>query len=149
MKILLDHTYLYALIHNEDENHQMADKIANILRDDDVLYIPNNELMTLMNRNKEFYQENKIIYKNLKETSRINQLFDKKIYIEAEQIYQNSDNLDYNNCITLVYMKQKKIRYILSFNQKLDTVRGIKRVYKIDKNNKSRLDYYSWKIIEL
>lgn len=137
---LLDYTFLEALINVNHENHKQAEKLAENIRDHDLSYVPNHILILLMDKNKQYIGECQKIFEILNNSTRIDCSMDKNKYIESFNNYKTSNNLNFNDWLTLTYMKQKDIKFILSFNEKFDKITGIKRIYKENyfKNNSFR-----------
>jgi len=56
----------------------------------------------------------------------------------------STDNLDFNDCLTIEYMKEKNIKILLSFNENFDQVKYINRVYDFDEYVKNRLNFFKY-----
>lgn len=134
--ILIDISYLEALINVNHEKHDQADKIAGYLKDYDRFYIPNHILILLMEKNKEHSVECQKIFNILINSTRIDCSMGKIKYLDSFKKYGELNGLSYNDWLTVTYMKYKKLHYILSFNEHFDEIPGIKRIYrKIMYNN--------------
>ena len=56
----------------------------------------------------------------------------------------SNDLLNFNDLLTIEYMKEKNIKVLLSFNEKFDNVKGINRVYDFDEYNKNILNFFKY-----
>ena len=136
LKILLNQDFLEALIFEEHVNHEKADIIANTLRKDDYLYIPVHVLIMTLDKLEKYDRESNIKFlKNINKTTRIECGVSKQIYRSAYELFQSNHSLNFLDCLTIKYMENKDFKYLISFNEKFDEIKGIKRLYKLD-------DYY-------
>lgn len=142
LKILLNHDFLEALIFEEHENHEKADIIANTLRKDDYLYIPVHVLIMTLDKLEKYDQESNIKFlKNINNTTRIEYGVSKQIYRSAYELFQSNHYLNFLDCLTIKYMENKEFKYLISFNEKFDEIKGIKRLYKVDEYYPYRLNF--------
>lgn len=142
LKILLNHDFLEALIFEEHENHEKADIIANTLRKDDYLYIPVHVLIMTLDKLEKYDQESNIKFlKNINNTTRMEYGVSKQIYRSAYELFQSNHYLNFLDCLTIKYMENKEFKYLISFNEKFDEIKGIKRLYKVDEYFPHRLNF--------
>ena len=64
----------------------------------------------------------------------------KDIYTQSPKNYTYISSISYSDCLTVEYMKEKGIHNIISFNERLDQIKGINRIFGFDKYNKNRLN---------
>ena len=142
LKILLNHDFLEALIFEEHVNHEKADIIANTLRKDDYLYIPVHVLIMTLDKLEKYDHESNIkFFQNINKTTRIDYGVSKQIYRSAYELFQSNHSLNFLDCLTIKYMENKDFKYLISFNEKFDEVKGIKRLYKVDEYYPHRLNF--------
>ena len=143
-KIMLNYDFLEALIFEDHENHEAANKITSVIKKDDYLYIPYHILMVIMKKLEKYnYDSNIKFIENITMTTRIDYQTSKPIFINAYELFKTKNTLNFIDCVTIQYMKSKKIKYIISFNEKLDKIKGLKRLYRLDEYNPHRLNFFN------
>lgn len=144
LKIMLNYDFIEALIFENHENHERANRIVTAIRKDDYLYIPCHVLIAVMKKLGNYdYDTNIRFLENINLTTRIDYLINKPIYLEANELFKSNKSHSFLDCITIQYMKSKEIKYIISFDEKFDEIKGIKRLYKIDEYNPYRLNFFN------
>lgn len=133
--MLIDHTYIEALIDKNNEKHEIAEKISDSLHRHR-LYLPNHELIILINNNKVFITQSKKLFEILNDTTRIDYTSTKKIFTESYKKLNTENKLNFTENLTVGYMKEKNLKYILSFNEKYDEIQEISRISKATKKYK-------------
>lgn len=136
-KIAMDSTYIIALINKKDKNHKLASCMAHAIRSHYGLYIPFESYSHIMDYTKDCNNNIKeriksVLYWNT------NILFPKRDnLIKASNTYeQQKNNLSFQDCILLESMKDRGIRFIISFDEKWKNVDGIKRVSAVNDNQR-------------
>ena len=84
------------------------------------------------------------VFHTLTITCRVQNLNYKQLLNNYSNIFHSNNLLDFDDCLTIEYMKEKKIKVLLSFNEKFDDIKGINRVYDLDKYNKNRLNFFKY-----
>ena len=141
-KIVLDLNFLEALIFEKHEKHEDTDIILKVIKKDDYLYIPSHILVVMMNKLETYDDAEKTFFENILNNTRIGYTIRKKDYLEAFEMSKTT-NLSYNDCLTVVYMKNNDIRNIISFNEEFSKVKGVRRLYRQDKHHPHRLNYFN------
>ena len=144
LKIMLNYDFLEALIFEDHENHKNANEIVNAIRKDDYLYIPFHVLIVIMQKLGNYdYDSNIKFLQNVNMSTRIDYIINKSIFLSATELFKSNDSFSFNDCISIQYMKYKKMKYIISFNETFDEINGIKRLYKLDEYNSHRLNFFN------
>ena len=142
LKILINYDFLEALIFEDNENHETANKIVNVIQKSHYLYIPCHVLFTMMKKLDNYGHDTNIKFlENINMTTRIDYQNNKQIFQSAYELYESNDSFSFLDCITIKYMKSKEIKHIISFNEKFDEIKSIKRLYKLDEYNPKRLNF--------
>ncbi len=142
LKILINYDFLEALIFEDNENHETANKIVNVIQKSHYLYIPCHVLFTMMKKLDKYGHDTNIKFlENINMTTRIDYQNNKQIFQSAYELYESNDSFSFLDCITIKYMKSKEIKHIISFNEKFDEIKSIKRLYKLDEYNPKRLNF--------
>ena len=141
--LLIDHTFIEAILQKKHPQHEIAEKLSKHIGDNDRLYLPDFELVLLLDKISEYPEESKEIIRMINEITRIDCFQSKNVYYKAFDEFKQHENLTFLNCLTKQYMKHKGLKYILSFNEKYDKIQEIKRIYKMDEINPKRLNYDS------
>lgn len=142
-KILLDYTFLEALIFEKNEKHEIADQLAKVIKKEDYLYIPSNVLTIMMKKLENYNSESIKFVNNIRYSTRIDCSIDKNLYMDAYAFFEENPSLNYTDCLTIEYMKKKGLQYILSFNENFDKIKGIKRLYRLDTQYHQQLNYFN------
>ncbi|MBE6487045.1 MAG: PIN domain-containing protein [Methanosphaera stadtmanae] len=143
-KIMLNYDFLEALLFEYHENHEAANKIVTVIKKDDYLYIPYYVLMIIMKKLEKYnYDSNIKFIENISMTTRIDYKISKAIFLNAYELFKSEDYLNFIDCVTIQYMKSREIKYIISFDETLDNIKGFKRLYKIDEYNPHRLNFFN------
>lgn len=144
-KIVLDYTILKSLLIPDDPKHELAESMILTLDDRTTCYMPYHIFIQVMqlcnNYNDEIIEE---IFYTLANTCRIQNLNFKELQNNYSTILHSTDNMDFNDILTIEYMKEKNIKVIMSFNEKFDKIKSINRVYDFDKHNKNRLNFFKY-----
>ena len=141
-KILLDYSALKALLVKEDPNNELIIKMIKNIDNIYTFYVPYHIFIKSMNLCKEYDSKIKDeIYFILNNATRIHHLTNMDVYNRSLRRYIKYDKLSYDDCLTIEFMKDKEIRHILSFNENLDNVKDINRVYSFSRNNKKHLNF--------
>ena len=145
-KIVLDYSYLHALLCENDKNHEIANVITSYFQKDYTLYIPFNIFCNVMRLcEEESVDVKREIHYYLDKYTRIQMFTRSKYPYDDIDRYITADvGLSFDDFITLGFMKQKGIRTIVSFNQAFDKVNGINRVYDLDKYDDHKLNFFKY-----
>jgi len=143
-KIVLDYSYLHALLCIHDKNREIANDY--IIFSERLYIIPFHIFCNVMKLcEDESVDVKREIHYYLDKCTRI-QLFirSKYPYDDIDKYITADVGLSFDDFITLEFMKQKVIRTIVSFNQAFDIVGGINRVYDLDEYNSRRLNFFKY-----
>jgi len=139
---MLNYDFLEALIFEDHENHERANKIVNVIDESHFLYIPSYVLSVIMKKLSNYgYDTNIKFLENINMTTRIDYNINKPLFLSAYELFKSNDSFSFLDCITINYMKSKEIKYIISFNEELDQIKDIKRLYKLDEYNSNSLNF--------
>ncbi len=142
---MINYDFLEALIFEDHQKHETANKIVNAIRKNYYLYIPSHVLFNIMeNLGKYDYDTNIKFLENIHMTTRIDYQINKQIFQSAYELFKSNDSLSFLDCITIKYMKSKEIKHIISFNEQFDQIKGIKRLYKLDEYNSKQLNFNNY-----
>lgn len=144
-KMVLDYTFLKSLLMLDDPKHDLAERMTLTFDDRTTCYIPYHifiQVMQLWNNYNNTVKEE--IFHTLSNTCRIQNLNFKQLQNNYTKILHSNDILDFNDCLTIEYMKEKSIKALLSFNENFDEIKGINRLYDFDKYNKNRLNFFRY-----
>lgn len=140
-KIILDYSFLKSLLLNNDERHELAEEIASKFHSDYTFYIPLNVFVKTMSLCDAYNDEIKeTVLFTLFNLGRIQFITKKDIYTGCLKNYTDISGISYSDCLTVEYMKEKEIHNIISFNERLDQIKGVNRIFGFDKYNKNRLN---------
>lgn len=143
--MVLDYTFLKSLLIQDDPKHDLAERMTLTFDDRTTCYIPYHifiQVMQLCNNYNNTVKEE--IFHTLSNTCRIQNLNFKQLQNNYTKILHSNDILDFNDCLTIEYMKEKSIKALLSFNENFDEIKGINRLYDFDKYNKNRLNFFRY-----
>lgn len=144
-KMVLDYTFLKSLIRLDDPKHDLADRMISTFDDRTTCYIPFHIFLHIMQLcNSYNYTVKEEVFNTLTNTCRVQNLNYKQLLNNYSNILHSDDLLDFEDCLTIEYMKEKNIKVLLSFNEKFDNIKGINRVYEFDKYNKNRLNFFKY-----
>ena len=144
-KMVLDYTFLKSLLMLDDPKHELAESMILTFDDRTTCYIPYHiflQVMQLCNNYKSNVKEE--VFHTLTISCRVQNINIKQLYKSYSNTLHATDFLDFNECITIEYMKEKGIKVLLSFNEKFDDVKGVNRVYDFDEYNQNRLNYLKY-----
>lgn len=141
-KIMLDGSFLEALMFKNHERHEETGIIMKVIRKDDYLYIPSHILVAMMNKLESHGDAGRIFYENILNNTRIGCNIGRKEHLNAHEMFKSTD-LSYQDCLTITLMKKMNIRNIISFNEGFDKIRGIRRLYRVDKLHPHQLNYFN------
>lgn len=143
-KIVLDYDILKALLQLYHPKHMLVKNMIKSINRRFTFYIPEHIFTKTIDLCTDFddkIKEN--VGYTLTNACRIQHL-NPVIYNDALKNFVSSSSLEYCDCLTLEFMKSRNIYNILSFNEKLDDVHGINRVYDFDVVNKKRLNFIKY-----
>ncbi len=143
-KMVLDYTFLKSLLLFNDPKHELSERMILTFDDRITCYIPYHiflQVMQLSNNYNNTIKEE--IFNTLTKTCRIQNLNIKQLQNNYSNII-NSNHLDFNDHLTIEFMKEKSIRVLISFNEKFDNIKGVNRVYDFDEYNKNRLNFFKY-----
>ena len=144
-KMVLDHTFLKSLLIPDDSKHDLADRMISTFDDRTTCYIPFHIFLHIMQLcNSYDYTVKEEVFHTLTNICRVQNLNYKQLLNNYSNIFHSNNLLDFDDCLTIEYMKEKKIKVLLSFNEKFDDIKGINRVYDLDKYNKNRLNFFKY-----
>lgn len=144
-KMVLDYTFLKSLIRLDNPKHDLADRMISTFDDRTTYYIPFHIFLHIMQLcNSYNYTVKEEVFNTLTNTCRVQNLNYKQLLNNYSNILHSDDLLDFEDCLTIEYMKEKNIKVLLSFNEKFDNIKGINRVYEFDKYNKNRLNFFKY-----
>lgn len=140
-KIILDYTFLKSLLIKDDEKHELAEAMVTRFNSDFTFYIPSHIFVKTMNLCDYYdYEIKKTVLFTIINLSRIQFLTKKDVYTNSLDNYVNVPQISYFDCLTVEYMKEKGIRNIISFNENLDQIKGVNRIFGFDEYNENRLN---------
>ena len=131
--IFLDANFLIAFFVETEDQHEIATKIYEKIKDKQLI-ISNSiilEVMTVCNIKIKVSKEKlKEIYINLN-SGLFDIIEDIKIYDDAmeRQINYHPQRLPFFDCLYIELMEQLKIKEIVSFDEHFDNKKGIKRIH--------------------
>jgi len=131
--IFLDANFLIAFFVETEDQHEIATKIYEKIKDKQLI-ISNSiilEVMTVCNIKIKVSKEKlKEIYINLN-SGLFDIIEDIKIYDDAmeRQINYHPQRLPFFDCLYIELMEQLKIKGIVSFDEHFDNKKGIKRIH--------------------
>lgn len=144
-KIVLDYSFLKSLLIKDDKKHELTENMIQLIDDTYTRYIPYHLFIKIMDLCGEYDNNVKEeVFTTLTHTSRIQHINNKELFDNYLNRFLSKEKLNFYDCLTIEYMKEKGIRNILSFNEKLDNIKGINRVYDFDKHNKNRLNFIKY-----
>jgi len=144
-KIILDYSYLKALIFKDHEKHEIAKKMAENIQNTYHLYLPTytlNHIFDDINNIRD--KKTRKLFENICSTTRNITPISRKTQKSAYELYETTNILTYEECITITLMNLYEIRYILSFNENYDSIKKIIRLFDIDKYNEKLLNFYRY-----
>lgn len=144
-KIVLDYTFLKSLLLLDDPKHKLAESMTLTFDDRTTCYIPYHTFLHVMQLCNNYNDKTKEeIFYTLTNTCRVQNLNFKQFHDNYSNILHSTDILDFNDSLTIEYMKEKNIKVLLSFNEKFDDVKGVNRVYDFDEYIKNRLNFFKY-----
>lgn len=144
-KILLDYSYLKSLIFKDHQKHELAQKMAENIKNTHHLYLPTytlNHIFDDINNIRD--EKTKKLFENICSTTRNITPISRKTQKSAYELYETTNILTYEECITVTLMHLYEIKYIISFNEKYDNIKNIIRLFEIDKYNEKQLNFYRY-----
>lgn len=120
--LVVDHTYIEALINQNNEKHEIAEKISEHIHDRQKLYLPNHELVIIMNENKEYITESQELFKILYEATKIDFSLTKKKYYESYRKFKTKSKLSFTDYLIIHERRFLSIKLIfyITFLKKND-----------------------------
>lgn len=144
-KMVLDYTFLKSLLMIDDPKHDLAESMISTFNDRTTCYIPFHIFLNVMQLCSSYNNTVKEeVFHTLTNTCRIQNLNYKQLLNHYPNILHSNDLLNFNDWLTIEYMKEKNIKVLLSFNEKFDNVKGINRVYDFDEYNKNILNFFKY-----
>jgi len=142
LKIMVDDSFLKALIFEDHPKHTIASKMAEAIDDTEYLFIPCyvlNHVFDDIGNNPS--QESKKFFDNICCSTRNIRLMSRESQKLAYEIFESHPPLSYEESFTVALMQINDMRHIISFNEKYDNVKEIKRLYDVDEYSMKRLNY--------
>ena len=141
-KLMVDSSFIQALIFKNHPKHEVASRMAGTIDEEEYLYLPVYDLNHLFDYMDNIRDEKtRKFFKSICASTRHIKIITRKNQEDAYKLYETNASLSYEQCLTVILMKTNDMRYIISFNENYDHVENITRLFDVDKYHPHKLNY--------